>query len=763
MKNIMDGSVRWKWLCLMFFILDLVFLVVLVSIWVIKDRQISHFTQPKCYTGIVEEANDNLETKDNDDVIAQLSHDEINHVMDYLHKQKDLNLKRVHEASISNSFVHAMELHTIPKQDLLNFLDNNGTRPIREAKVIMFRGDLAKPLIEEYIVGPLPNITYHKLANSSSKTTQVPYTLRPFSSFEFMAIYKYVIAKVASVARHVLLESYGATPMKCNNRCLRFSMTPISSAFLPVGKRKAWFWFAYDVEFYTLHPLDFQFLVDMTSSNPVEWEIQNVWYAKQLFQSLPEFLDQYKCKPINKTRIEFPTENQTLFSSLESRNPKLSELPQRPPRMFYPDGPRFKVGRNIIEYMSWKMFFRMSATAGLQFFNVRFDNERIIYELSMQEVAVMYSGYTPAARMLYYADSAALYGTRNRGLVPSVDCPENSQFVNTHFYSANEKGHRTYENAICVFELNTYLPVRRHRAYGRIGAFYGGLTTTVMVVRTITSVINYDYVVDYIFYQTGTVEVKVSLTGYLGTSFYYKEEDSYGAHLREHMNAGLHNHLFHFKVDLDVKGTKNRFETLDIGVENEPDPWFNENQIQQKYERNFKTSEMEAIIKYNFSTPKYLLVSNYNHTTMEHVPRSYRIQLQGISKQLLPQDYGFVNSVPWSNYQVAITRHRDSEEMSSSIYSMWDAADPVVNFRKYVEDDENIVDELSFFVHPFNYFDEDPSMRSNDAVRIVPKDKSKPLEGAVVERYTSEQRGTCLPELSLPDKMLAENSTSVFT
>lgn len=71
--------------------------------------------------------------------------------------------------------------------------------------------------------------------------------------------------------------------------------------------------------------------------------------------------------------------------------------------------------------------------------------------------------------------------------------------------------------------------------------------------------------------------------------------------------------------------------------------------------------------------------------------------------------------------------------------------------------------QLSFFVQPFNYFDEDPSMRSNDAVRIVPKDKSNPLDGAIVERYTGEARETCLPELSLPDEMLAKNSSSVFT
>jgi Cu2+-containing amine oxidase len=51
------------------------------------------------------------------------------------------------------------------------------------------------------------------------------------------------------------------------------------------------------------------------------------------------------------------------------------------------------------------------------------------------------------------------------------------------------------------------------------------------------SVINYDYVVDYIFHQNGVIEAKVSLTGYLSASFYYAEEDPYGTHIQPHIQA----------------------------------------------------------------------------------------------------------------------------------------------------------------------------------------------------------------------------------
>jgi len=379
---------------------------------------------------------------------------------------------------------------------------------------------------------------------------------------------------------------------------------------------------------------------------------------------------------------------------LKFRTPLIPEENLRPPVSHQPDGSRIAVVGNEIKYLAWDIKFRVSPTAGLQLYDVKFDTERIFYEISMQEVIVLYSGYNPTARMLNYADSAGLFGTRCRGLLPSVDCPAHAQFIDTHMYSANEGGHRTYENAMCVFEHTTDTPLRRHRAYGRTGAFYAGLVNTVMVVRTIISVINYDYIYDFFFYQHGGVEIRVSLAGYLGTTFDIPEELPYGVHLQGHTNAGIHHHLFHFKVDLDIKGTKNRFETLDIHVENETDPWFGGQHLQRIYKRNTRLTEQNSLYSYNFSTPKYLLVSSYNDSNGEDIPRSYRILPSGMSKLLVPADFGFAKSIPWAQYQLAVTRQKDEEETSSSIFSMWDARDPVVNFDDYVKDNENIVDEV---------------------------------------------------------------------
>ena len=60
----------------------------------------------------------------------------------------------------------------------------------------------------------------------------------------------------------------------------------------------------------------------------------------------------------------------------------------------------------------------------------------------------------------------------------------------------------TFERAICVFEQNTGVPLRRHLSYSRRqGAFYGGMSDSVLTVRSILTIGNYDYVVDFVFHQ----------------------------------------------------------------------------------------------------------------------------------------------------------------------------------------------------------------------------------------------------------------------
>lgn len=47
-----------------------------------------------------------------------------------------------------------------------------------------------------------------------------------------------------------------------------------------------------------------------------------------------------------------------------------------------------------------------------------------------------------------------------------------------------------------------------------------------------------------------------------------------------------------------------------------------------------------------------------------------------------------------SRYKVAVTKHKDLEQTSSSLYSQNNMWSPAVDFSKYIEDNESIEDEV---------------------------------------------------------------------
>jgi Cu2+-containing amine oxidase len=65
----------------------------------------------------------------------------------------------------------------------------------------------------------------------------------------------------------------------------------------------------------------------------------------------------------------------------------------------------------------------MSAIKGPQLYDIRFKNERIAYELSLQEIAVFYSGHNPMQAFANYLDSVGLIGFQAKGLVPVICTP----------------------------------------------------------------------------------------------------------------------------------------------------------------------------------------------------------------------------------------------------------------------------------------------------------------------------------------------------
>jgi primary-amine oxidase len=146
-------------------------------------------------------------------------------------------------------------------------------------------------------------------------------------------------------------------------------------------------------------------------------------------------------------------------------------------------------------------------------------NMTILIYSGMQEAIAHYASNDPLRSQTYYLDSTVggFGGNLNR-LVPGWDCPESATYLDA----------LSTPGSICIFERDAGFPISRHSSKGN----YVSVTkNNILVVRTISTIGNYDYMFDYSFYYDGSIEVTVRASGYIeGTYFAGNEEHGYKIH-----------------------------------------------------------------------------------------------------------------------------------------------------------------------------------------------------------------------------------------
>nr|KAG5703722.1 hypothetical protein BaRGS_023011 [Batillaria attramentaria] len=144
-------------------------------------------------------------------VFQDLSQTEISAAVNYLLRQSQLNIR--HEGNT----IFGAELSPPTKSSALGFLDSGGARPPREALVTIIFNTENPQVIRQYVVGPLPNPTYHKVSPRMGKDVPVKFLGRHRMQEAYQAMYR---VGLAPELQHVLRESFGATFSQCGQKCL---------------------------------------------------------------------------------------------------------------------------------------------------------------------------------------------------------------------------------------------------------------------------------------------------------------------------------------------------------------------------------------------------------------------------------------------------------------------------------------------------------------------------------------------------------------
>ncbi len=239
-----------------------------------------------------------------------------------------------------------------------------------------------------------------------------------------------------------------------------------------------------------------------------------------------------------------------------------------PISMSQPLGPSFRLGGNDVEWQNWHFHFRIDRRVGLVVTNVGYQDgaklRSILYEGSLSEIFVPYMDPSEDYYWATYFDLGEFADGFSAPLDPGNDCPDNAVYFD-QVYADDTGMPALTPRAACLFE----------RYSGDVAWRHAGAVDTLesrkgrdLVLRTIGSFSNYDYIFDWVFRQDGTIQVAVGLTGIDEFSSTAARAGSAGSGdppvangllVADNVAAPFHDHFFNFRLNFAVDGAANSF------------------------------------------------------------------------------------------------------------------------------------------------------------------------------------------------------------
>lgn len=306
----------------------------------------------------------------------------------------------------------------------------------------------------------------------------------------------------------------------------------------------------------TLLALGVSAKLDLYGRNWTEWKVTGWTCNNKFYESTEAFRAAIKEPGFKKP----PPNVDGPWTSTDKRGDPLPLDNLPPPVPVSQGAPRFTVDptEDHVSWMDFSMYWSVAQDVGLSLHDIQYKGKRIIYEFSLQDSITHYAGSDPFASQAVFIDTTDGMGTGLVPLVKGYDCPSYATYLNATFSDGNTT--KTRENVICMFEFDAGFPIRRHSS---LPTYTSVAKNIQFIVRTIATVGNYDFLIEYAFGYDGAIELSARASGYISAA-YWDNNPEYGFHIHDFLNGGFHDHMLTFKVDFDILGTKNSVQKVEF-------------------------------------------------------------------------------------------------------------------------------------------------------------------------------------------------------
>lgn len=423
----------------------------------------------------------------------------------------------------------------------------------------------------------------------------------------------------------------------------------------------------------------------------------------------------------------------------ESANWASADLPAaredlKPLAIRQSEGPSFTIDGHEVAWQKWKFRVGFTPREGLVLHSIRYkdgDRERpILQRAAICEMVVPYGD--PAEK--YFRKNAFDIGEYGIGtmantLTAGCDCLGDIRYLDAYLSDSLGKP-ITLKNFICLHEEDTGIlwkhtdwrtsqsEVRRSRR---------------LSVSFFATVGNYDYGFFWHFYQDGSIQCEVKLTGVMNTTVLAPgEAATYGTEVAPRLNAPFHQHIFASRLDLTVDGPKNAvYEVNMVTPPRGPD---NPHGNAFRAEAKLLTHELEARRKVHASSSRFWRFANHSQKNRLGRPVSYRLVPGENAPPLVQPDAAVMKRAGFATNNLWVTPYDSKQRYAAGEYPnqhptgdglpVWTAADrPITDtdlVAWYVFGHTHVprpedwpvmpVGTLGFWLRPDGFFERNPAL-----------------------------------------------------
>ncbi|MGF1936225.1 MAG: primary-amine oxidase [Nostoc sp. ChiQUE02] len=363
-------------------------------------------------------------------------------------------------------------------------------------------------------------------------------------------------------------------------------------------------------------------------------------------------------------------------------------------KILQPNGASFQIKGNEISWQGWKFRYIMHPRSGLVLYQMtQNDGENIrpvLYRASLSETVVPYGDPDPAWSFRNAFDVGEYnFGSLATTMELGKEIPENGILLDAVF--ANGEGEPyVMPRVIGIYERNNGM-LWKHYDYG---TQRNDVRRSRELVMTMTAAIdNYDYSINWIFHQDGTLEVQNELTGIVlaqGTAAQKQSDnDSYGRLIAKNIFGVNHQHFFNYRLDFDVDGQANSVMEMNVKAlpMDEKNPLGNAIAVAETPLAKETAAVRDLDMK---SSREWMIVNADKKNALDAAP-GYMLMPEGNSIFFPVEGSKIRERAEFATHHVWVTKYKPTELYAGGDYP--NQTQPGQGLPKYIADDEALMGE----------------------------------------------------------------------